>query len=97
MKNTKKYGALNIKVMYAIAIFDNNNCNKLKFVTEVDSNTKTFKFEPDKKAWFTSSREYAEDLSSAMLINMYPAFVVEIPEVAENYYDNFVNTKNEKE
>lgn len=96
MAKKKCYGVFSdtVKVKYGIGIFDNNSINKVRWVTEISySPHKEFKFEWDKKAWFTEDREYAEQLATSMNVNMYPAFVIAVPELSDNYHDNFVNAK----
>ena len=93
MKN-KTFGIFNdtVTVKYCIIILWNDNT--YSFVTEVSTYPKTFKFAPEKQAKFWESREYAEDLATAMNVNGYNTFVMEVPSVF--HYENFVNPKREE-
>lgn len=97
-KKNKTYGILNVPVKYAIFIASDYAGNIGRFVTEVNYSPKQFRFEYGKCAKFFDSREEAESLASAMCCNLYPAFVMEVPELTEDYYKNFENIKpNEQE
>ena len=89
-KKKRPYGVFNENtvVKYCIVLlFDGGK--KLRFVSHVNTGTKEFGWEAGKKALFFESREYTEDLATAVNCNGYPAFVMAVPDVFK--YEDFEN------
>lgn len=89
----KNYGVFNssIPVKYGIGIFDSDSINKVLWVTKVNFGDKSFEFKKGEKAYFFDSYEMAAEVATSMNCHCYPAFVISVPELSENYFDNFVN------
>lgn len=93
-KKKRPYGVFNENtvVKYCIVLLFNGG-KKLRFVSRVKTDTKEFDWEAGKKSLFFESREYAEDLATAMNCNGYPAFVMAVPDVFN--YEDFGNPEKE--
>lgn len=90
-----KFGILNIEVKYGVLILDENNPTKGKWVTKVEySPRKCYEYKDGEKAYFFNDRESAEDFAAALNLHCVPGFVVEIPMLADDYYDNFENVED---
>jgi hypothetical protein len=79
--NTRKYGYSKfhnpLHIRFAVMVY---TVESFKFVTDIDTFSKTWKAFKDKEAHLFETREFAQDTALNLMMSGTPAWVVEVVE-----------------